>query len=159
VLHRLHGPRDVRRQSKSRQLYTTDCRHRFYSKSTTKSQQWSWSITTDRRVVNSRNVSTVGDVVNKLDRRRILLTTGPTCCGEFCKSRVLDKVPEGSVLISNFLTTLCGMVERSLRAINSSICPVISMQYGRRCQLMAKAGERFAPGHCPSPDIVQPICQ
>jgi len=35
-------------------------------------------------------------VVNKLDRRRVLLTTRSTCRGEILKSRVWDKFPEGS---------------------------------------------------------------
>jgi len=41
-------------------------------------------------------------VVNKLDRRRrrrVLLTMRSTCCGEFFKSGVWNKVPEGSTLI------------------------------------------------------------
>ena len=35
-------------------------------------------------------------VVNKLDRRRVLLTARSTCRGEILKSRVWDKFPEGS---------------------------------------------------------------
>jgi len=39
-------------------------------------------------------------VVNKLDRRGVLLTTRSTCHGEiFSNSRLLDKVSEGSTLI------------------------------------------------------------
>ena len=36
----------------------------------------------DRRVVNSQDASTVVRVVNKIDRRRVLLTTRSTCRGE-----------------------------------------------------------------------------
>ena len=35
----------------------------------------------DRRVVNSHDASAVVDVVNKLDRRRVLMTRS-ICCGE-----------------------------------------------------------------------------
>jgi len=37
--------------------------------------------------------------------------------------------------------------------------PPFQGQYGRRCQFLAKAGEWFVPGLCPSPDIVQPVYQ
>ena len=41
-------------------------------------------------------------VVNKLERRRVLLTTRSICRdenAEFPKSRVRDKVPEGSIVV------------------------------------------------------------
>ena len=53
-----------------------------------------------RRVVNSHDASTVVGVVNKLDRRRLLLTTRWTCrCDILFKSRVWYKVLEKSTLI------------------------------------------------------------
>ena len=51
-------------------------------------------VTVDRRVVKSHDASTVVGVVNKLDRRRVLMTTRSTAVAKFSKYSVWDKVPD-----------------------------------------------------------------
>ena len=55
-----------------------------------------WVVAVDRHVCKPRLVDCRIGVVNKLDRRRVLLTTLSTCHGEFFfESRVWGRVPEG----------------------------------------------------------------
>ena len=57
-----------------------------------------WTDVCNKLCASSHDASTVVDrrrcVVNKLDRRRALLTTRSTCRGEISESGVWDKVPE-----------------------------------------------------------------
>ena len=106
-------PRDALCQSKSCRLLH-NCRNKLYSKSTANRsngvrglQLTDVTCSNQPRLVDCR----IG-VINRIDRRRVLLTTRSTCRGEVFKSRVSDKVPEGCTLIleiHDFLKTQCGI--------------------------------------------------
>jgi len=76
------GPRDALCQSKSCQLLQLQRQEQVVQKIHNKPKWGSYGVTVDRRVVNSHDASTVAGVVNKLDRRRVLLTTRSNRRGE-----------------------------------------------------------------------------
>ena len=89
-------PRDALCQSKSRQLP--------HNKSRTNRSSGVGAVRLiNRRVANGHDASTVVDVVNKLDRRRILLTTRST---DFV-AKIQKEVPLFLELYQRFLKTQC----------------------------------------------------
>ena len=85
----------------------------------------------DGILIISQGGSAVASVVNKLDRRRVLLTTRPTCHGEIFQVHSLGQIiPEESTLI--FRDTHISSSRRRKGASiakPSSINPVLSIQY------------------------------
>jgi len=64
-------------------------------------------VTVDRYVVNSHDASSAVGVVNKLDRRRVLLTTRSTCRGKIfeiqCFGQSLEEISTLTLVILEFL--------------------------------------------------------
>jgi len=93
-------PRDALCQSKSCQLQH-NCRNKLYSKSTANQsngvrglQLADVTCSNQPRLVDCRI-----DLINRLDRRRVVLTTRSTCRGEIFKFRIWDKIPQECTLI------------------------------------------------------------
>ena len=92
------GPRDALCQSKSRQLLRS-CRNNLNNKSTTdRSMELDHydGLTRNKLCAFGYDGSTVVGMVNKLDRRRVRWQHDRLLVAKFSKSRLWDKVREGS---------------------------------------------------------------